>query len=493
MPESLRLATGKTFLQWSLSDGDPAEVLDSLYVGAFFGQEASNGIPGGRKSVACNSALESFSSFFGRRKVSPGSSNEQQPTPQQNQKHARIDLYRLMGIAPESSGSAIAVRAKELQQRLRQLSSGDSVPPDPLLSSLLRDTVTVLQDAQQRAAYSRDNVLPASLSALLDQLPDSSVAHTRSNDEKKQNTSESKATSDDATAEAVPRRPLELFSELFGDGLLGGSSLLTRAKARRIEQTPKQGSDVEAQVTLGFVAAALEGAPSIPITVNRLEACEACTGTGGTGRRKPAPCKACDGRGMKTEGFFPQTRRSSYGVVSTSISCPACGGIGHHPPPRCGNCGGHGRQPCKTTLQVGIPAGVADGALLRVEGQGSAGENGGPRGDLYITVRVEQHSHFTRKGADVHSEESIGIADAALGSKIMVKTIDGEAELTIPPNWQPSQKLILKGRGAKVPGNPHGIRGDHVVTLRVSLPEKITPEESQLLKQLREARKKPGT
>ncbi|KAL8447459.1 hypothetical protein Emed_004413 [Eimeria media] len=520
-----------------------------------------------------DSALRAFGSFFRSRKsAADASPSEPQQKGQQQQQHTSVDLYRLLGVAPDASPAAVALRAKDLQAQLDQLASEGSAATeaaataaaaaaaagseaaattsgqvDPLLADLVREVAETLQDPQKRAAFDREGLIPPSLAALLSQLPSPAAAAATAaaapdgQAEGGAEVSVDTPEEEDDDREEGEGNPTDLFSAIFG-GPLGssfGGGPFGGPGAMRLRMQPQQGPDVEAFVRLSFAAAALEGAPSVPVSVTRLEECDACNGTGGAGGAKPKSCKTCGGRGLQTE-----SKRSAYGIVSTASTCAACGGQGHLQAPRCSSCGGHGRQQSNTTLQVAIPPGVADGSTLVVEGAGSAGKNGGPRGNLCVclslhpaavvvvavvaaavvaaavvaaavvaaaavaalgnaaclaaagellTVRVEEDSRFSRKGSDVFSEVTVSLAEAALGTTRKIETVDGEAELTIPPNSHPGQELRLKGRGARVlEGGPRGPRGDHVVNLRVALPANVSEEERRLLQRLKELQSSSG-
>ncbi|KAL8274252.1 hypothetical protein Esti_001841 [Eimeria stiedai] len=465
-----------------------------------------------------SSALGAFGSFFRSRKgAAEALPSDPQQGGQQERQHTNVDLYRLLGVSPDAAPAAVATRAEKLRAQLDQLAAEDlaaagseaaaagsgaaaaaapgGAPVDPLLAGLVREVAETLQDPQKRAAFDREGLIPASLSALLSQLPSPTAAAAAAAQDG-QTVGGADANGDtpeeeDDEGEAGAGDPSDLFSAIFG-GRLGsffGGGPFGGPGALRLRMQPQQGPDVEASVRLSFAAAALKGVPSVAVPVTRLEECDACNGTGGAGGAKPKSCKTCGGRGLQTE-----SKRSAYGVVSMASTCAACGGMGHLQAARCGSCGGHGRRQSNTTLQVAIPPGVADGSTLVVEGAGSAGKNGGPRGDLLLTVRVEENTRFVRKGSDVFSEETVSLAEAALGTTKKIETVDGEAQLTIPPNSQPGQQLRLEGRGARLlGGDPREPRGDHVVTLRVALPTNISEEERRLLQRLKELQASPPT
>lgn len=248
-------------------------------------------------SRRCNNALGSLSSFFKRRKGTLGlfSQENVQPEQQQQPHHPRFDLYRLMGLAHNASASAIGAKAEQLQQQLQQL---PGVPADTLFAELLRGVAATLQDPQQRAAFDAEGAVPPSLSKLFHQL---NFAYRPSNDVEKEEKEEflkGKIVPDKENAVEVSRGPSDLFSALFGGPLLGGPA--AAPATRRVPQ-PQQGADVETSITLDFATAALKGAASAPVKVQRLKPCDDCGGSGWRRGSAPAACGSCKGKGVKTE------------------------------------------------------------------------------------------------------------------------------------------------------------------------------------------------
>lgn len=260
-----------------------------------------SGPPAARAPGSSRGAFGPFSSFFRSHKASSGAAQSQQQQPT----HTELDLYRLMGLKADASPAAVAARAQALQQQLSELSEAQPAAADPLLSSLLDLVASTLQDPQQRAAYDKEGVIPASLSALLSQLPAASPAASASEGEEEQTAAadEETAAGDASEDDADGRASGDPFSALFGGDLFGESLSSQRKLVSSGRGAPRsqQGEDIEARVTLGFSAAALQGAPALPLTVQRLEACDKCNGTGGARGSKPTLCKSCEGKGVKTE------------------------------------------------------------------------------------------------------------------------------------------------------------------------------------------------
>lgn len=246
-----------------------------------------------------------------------------------------------------------------------------------------------------------------------------------------------------------------LFEEFFGGGGRGGV---------------EAGPSLRIALELPF-RQAIAGC-SKTIDLKRNEICDTCHGSGARPGSKPTTCPLCHGSGVvrQGQGFF---------VIQTT--CPRCGGVGKIIASPCPDCGGEGVRPRKVTLRVDIPAGVEDGTTLRLRGEGEPSRHGGPRGDLFVVVRVQPDPFFERDGDDLHCRIPITFAQAALGAEIQVPTLDGEATLRIPPGTQPGDRLRLRGLGAPSGG---GRRGDQIVTVQVTVPRKLNPEQRELLERL---------
>ncbi|HXG58990.1 MAG TPA: DnaJ C-terminal domain-containing protein, partial [Thermoanaerobaculia bacterium] len=213
----------------------------------------------------------------------------------------------------------------------------------------------------------------------------------------------------------------------------------------------------------------------VTLTVPRIVSCETCRGSGARPGTQPVTCSGCAGRGQV---------RYSQGFFAVARTCPQCGGAGKVIRDPCGACGGGGRVREEKKISVKVPPGVDDGSRLRVPGEGEAGQNGGPPGDLYVFISVIDHPHFTRRDYDIHSEEVTSFTRAALGGEIRVKTIDGEETLRIPPGTQPAQVFRLRGKGVKFLDGSG--RGDHYVHVNVRVPTSLSDEQRRLLEQLAE-------
>ena len=206
------------------------------------------------------------------------------------------------------------------------------------------------------------------------------------------------------------------------------------------------------------------------LTIQRRETCPDCNGIGAAPGSTPEICPECNGAG---------TVVMSQGGFGISRPCPRCYGKGKiitHP---CIRCGGTGIAPVQRKLTVKIPAGVSSGAKIRLRGQGEPGSGGGPPGDLILRVTVGDDPRFTRKGADLYTEVSIAMTTAALGGKVNVKTLTGDAVLKIPPGTQPGTILRLKKQGSPKPESKK--KGDLYVTVNISIPKKLTAKQKELL------------
>jgi molecular chaperone DnaJ len=257
----------------------------------------------------------------------------------------------------------------------------------------------------------------------------------------------------------------DILGDLFGfDQVFGGGG--RRGRGSR----GQRGADLRYDMSLNFEDAA--AGVSTKIRISRHENCEACHGTGAKPGSGMAACRTCGGRGQMSyqQGFFSITR-----------TCTACQGAGQVIREACTECRGQGRLERERILEVGVPAGVDSGTRLRMAGQGQPGTNGGPAGDLYIFLEVKEHPFFERRGADLYCTIPVSFPQAALGAKIKVPTLQGEDELDIPEGTQSGQIFRVKGKGLP---NPHGGHGDLYVSIRVTIPSKLSREQRRLLDQL---------
>lgn len=252
------------------------------------------------------------------------------------------------------------------------------------------------------------------------------------------------------------------FGDLFAD-------VIRQRATGQPGEAPEQGVDLHATIALTFEEAML-GAQK-PVTVTRLETCASCEGSGVRGTAE-ARCVHCHGAG---------TTRWTRGHMVFSKTCAHCGGSGRQRHRPCSTCRGDGVVARAETLTIQIPAGVTDGARIRVPGKGNAGRRGGTTGDLYITTQVDGHRLFHREGDDLQLVVPIAIHEAALGAKIDIPTVDGTARLRVPPGTQSGQRFRLRERGAPSPKT--GRRGDLVVEVRLVMPRVIDERSKELLRE----------
>jgi molecular chaperone DnaJ len=255
-------------------------------------------------------------------------------------------------------------------------------------------------------------------------------------------------------------------SSTFGDLF---AEVFTRRQDSRSDDTPAAGADLHASISLSFDEA-MQGAER-PLTLTRRETCRSCRGAGVL-RVAESRCQRCQGTGVI---------RSRRGNMVFSKACESCGGSGRIAQTTCAACGGAGQEVRNETVTVRVPAGVADGARIRVPEKGHAGAPGGRVGDLYIAVQVEPHEMFQRDGDDFHVVVPVAVHEAALGAKIDVPAPDGHARLRVPPGTQSGQRFRVRGRGAPSPRN--GERGDLVVEVKLVLPRMLDERSKELLRE----------
>jgi len=274
----------------------------------------------------------------------------------------------------------------------------------------------------------------------------------------------------------------DIFDSFFGGGGGGGGFGGGGGGGRGRPQTrgPVVGNDLRFDLEIDFKTAVFGGEEKVRI--RHLETCDTCTGDGVKPGSKINTCSTCGGSGVTVE-----VTRTPLGNFQTQQTCPNCRGTGQKIEEYCGTCGGQGLNQKTKQIKVTVPAGVEDGNKLRVRGEGDAGPNGGPAGDLYIFLRVKEDSNFRREGPEIYSEESISYLDAILGNSIKTPVVDGEVTIKVPPGTQPGQVMRLKGNGAPRLGNPNQ-RGDHYVTVKVDIPKDLSKEEEDLIEKLRTIR-----
>jgi len=265
----------------------------------------------------------------------------------------------------------------------------------------------------------------------------------------------------------------DIFETIFG-GFGGGMG--TGQTAGRRRSGPTRGDDLRLDLKLTFQEAVFGGEKEIRIP--HLEVCGVCNGTGAKAGTGVKTCGTCNGAGQ-----VRRATRTPFGSFAQVSACPTCNGTGEVIEEKCESCGGAGRKQETKKLKITIPAGVDDGTRLRVSREGDAGLRGGPAGDLYVYLMVETDKHFVRQGINILSDLEISYLQAILGCRVSVATVDGEAELTIPPGTQPNTVLTLENKGVPKLGNAT-IRGDHLITVIVQIPTRLNSEERELLERL---------
>lgn len=262
------------------------------------------------------------------------------------------------------------------------------------------------------------------------------------------------------------------FGDIFGDFFGGGAS----SSARR--NGPAKGKNVVAEIELSFEDAAF--GVEREITFGRIEPCSTCRGSGCREGSQPEKCTYCNGTGTV------RTQQNFMGMTMQSNSpCPKCGGQGRIIKDPCTVCKGKGKVRRSKTVRVTVPAGIDNGQSFRVQNEGNVGANGGPNGDLLVTVAVRKHDLFVREGANVLCEMPISFTQAALGASIEVPTLDGKVRYSIPEGTQTGTTFRLRGKG--IPYVGYKTRGDQFVTVVVETPQKLNAKQKELLKQLEEA------
>jgi len=256
----------------------------------------------------------------------------------------------------------------------------------------------------------------------------------------------------------------DIFSSFFGGGGHQG------------QQRQARGRDVEAGVEISFEQAVF--GTEVDLNLNLEDTCEHCKGTTVEPGYELKTCDTCQGSGQVVN-----VMRTVFGNIQQASVCPKCRGRGKIPEKACSVCRGKGTQSKRQTIQLKIPAGIDDGATIRLREHGEAVANG-PKGDLYVNIRVKPHKQFTREGDLILSEEHVGMVEAALGTEIDVNTVDGPIRMKVPAGTQSGSDFKLSSHG--VPHLKGGSRGAHIVTILVDTPTKLSRRQRQLLEELQD-------
>lgn len=259
----------------------------------------------------------------------------------------------------------------------------------------------------------------------------------------------------------------DIFGDLFGGG---GSSRKTG---------PMQGDNVRTSVRITFEESVFGTEKELDLTLK--EECGHCHGTGAKPGTSPTTCPKCGGKGQVV-----YTQQSMFGMVRNVQECPDCHGTGQIIKEKCADCGGTGFVRKRKKISVTIPAGIDNGQSIRIRGKGEPGINGGPRGDLMVSVNVSRHPKFQRRDFDIISTEEISFTQAALGATLKIDTIDGPYEYQIKPGTQTDTRVRLPKKGIPTIRNKN-VRGDHYVTFVVKVPERMTEAQKKALRAYQEA------
>jgi len=361
------------------------------------------------------------------------------------------DYYELLGVPRKASAKDIRTAFRKLARKYHpDLNPGDKSAEEKFKQ--LQEAYDVLSDTKKRQMYDQygfyaDNIPPGG--------PDGGV---HPDDAAGVNFDFGGFDFGGATgAQGGGSSFRDLFSQFFRGG---------RGATAEPEHEP--GGDLEYQIEIDFWDA-VRGAVK-KLTITRLDSCETCHGTGAVGSAQP--CPTCHGSG---------SIQQAAGKMKFTVPCTRCGGTGKIRKP-CPTCSGEGRIRRTETIDVRIPAGLANGSRVRIPGKGNAGTMGAPPGDLYLHVDVKPHAFFERRGDDLYTKVPVTVAEATLGAKVEVPTVDGRSLVRIPPGTNSGRTLRLKEKG--VPSARNGSRGDQYVEIQVVVPQPTDERVRKLMKEL---------
>ena len=259
----------------------------------------------------------------------------------------------------------------------------------------------------------------------------------------------------------------DILGSFFGGGFGGG--------ATRFSNAPRRGKDVHQTVVLSFEDAA-KGCKQ-DVKYRHVEQCSECKGSGAQPGSSPKSCPTCSGA-----GYVKTQQRTPFGVMQTQHECETCRGTGKIIEHKCSKCRGVGRVGVKKTYTVEFPAGIDEGQMIKVRGEGDVGINNGPAGDLIVEVDVRPHHFFERDGFDVHCEVPLTFAQAALGAEIDVMTLDGTKKVKVPAGTQPGDRHTLRSEGIQRLGGRG--RGDQIIHFNITVPRSLNEKQKQLIRDM---------
>ena len=364
------------------------------------------------------------------------------------------DYYELLGVPRTASAKDIRTAFRKLARKYHpDLNPGDKSSEEKFKQ--LQEAYDVLSDSKKRQIYDQHGFYS-------DNMPPGGPGAGYASDDGGQDVNFDFGGFDyggGSGAAGGGSNFRDLFSQFFTSGGRGRGGM-------EAEQEP--GGDLEYQIEIDF-RDAVRGAVK-KLTITRLDTCETCHGTGAVGT--PQTCPTCHGTG---------TIQQAAGKMKFNVPCTRCGGTGKLRTV-CKTCGGEGRVRRTETIDVRIPAGVANGGRVRVPGKGNAGTMGAPPGDLYLRVVVRPHEFFERRGDDLYTKIPVTVSEATLGAKVEVPTIDGRSLVRIPPGTNSGKTLRLKEKG--VPSARNGARGDQYVEIQVVVPPPTDERVRNLMKEL---------
>ena len=353
------------------------------------------------------------------------------------------DYYEVLGVSNSASGDEIKTAFRKLARQYHPDVS--DLPDAEERFKEINEAYAVLSDDEKRAAYDR-------------------YGHAGLNGF--------------GGAPDFSNLDIEDILNMFGFGMGGMGGFGSRRGSSRSSNRPRRGADLQYNLSLTFEEAVFGVEKEVEFM--RDEVCERCNGKKAEPGTNPVRCTTCNG-----QGEVRQSRQTLFGSMVQVTACPTCGGQGEIVETPCKQCNGRGIERKTRKKTVEIPGGVDTGTRIRLTGEGQPGKNGGPSGDLYLALRVQEHKFFRRREYDILLNLDINIAQATLGTEVEIPTVDGPAMLIIPAATQPGKVLRMRGKG--VPYLRSDRRGDQLVVINVEIPGRLDAKQRELMEQLAES------